>query len=618
MSTVKDQALAADLIPDHQRPDSGEVVTEAATPRQRWWHNRPVIADLASISIFILMALYVTERMWRHLDNYYLTANHTDQIQFEYFLEHAARIVTHGQYPFFTPQLNAPDGVNLMANTATLGLHLPLVPVTLLFGPQVSFAVMVTLGMATTAAAWYWLFSRHVVSSRFAAFVAGGFCGFAPGMISQANGHPNIAMQLLVPIILWWGMRLRQPHRMLRNGVVLGLLITYQSFINEEVLFITAMASATFIAVWAFYHRPEAREALPSFWRGLAVAAVTSLALLAYPLYVQFFGPQNYHGLWVGANRYGTDVMAFSGFSRQSVAGYPAAAKAVSQNPSEENAFLGWPLLVLFAMLAVLFWRNLVARIAVITGVLLALLSLGPWLQFKQQNTSIPGPYLPFAHVPLFDSVISTRLVLVLIPVIALLMALWVQQAMTALRGSREEVFRGRLVAIGLVVAALLPIAPTPLRIAFRAPTPAFFASGEWRRYVPAGRTVVTVPVTSLANAMEGMQWAADAHLDFPVAGGYFLGPDPTTVDRQGRFGPPPRPTSELLSKIAIKGTVPVVNAHNRAQARADLQFWKASILVMAPRKYGEKLIRTTTDLVGVAPHWINGVWVWDVRSIVS
>ncbi len=45
------------------------------------------------------------------------------------------RIFTHGENPLFTPQLNAPDGVNLMANTGLLGLTVPLVPVTLLFGP---------------------------------------------------------------------------------------------------------------------------------------------------------------------------------------------------------------------------------------------------------------------------------------------------------------------------------------------------------------------------------------------------------------------------------------------------------------------------------------------------
>src|SRR5436305_1830002 len=81
---------------------------DAGTARRPWW-RRVATADLASLAAYLLTALYVTERMWRHLDRYYLRPNHTDQIQFEYFLEHAVRIFTKGQNPFFTFQLNAPE-----------------------------------------------------------------------------------------------------------------------------------------------------------------------------------------------------------------------------------------------------------------------------------------------------------------------------------------------------------------------------------------------------------------------------------------------------------------------------------------------------------------------------
>jgi hypothetical protein len=596
-------------------------VRETPTPSEAhrsepWWRRRPRLADLAVLFGYLMMALYITERMWRHLSRYRLPDNANDQIQFQYFLEYAARIFTHGQYPFFTHQLNAPDGVNLMANTATLGLHIPLVPVTLLFGPAVSFAAMITFGLAGTAAAWYWLFSRHAFRSRLAAFVAGGFCGFAPGMVSQANGHPNIATQILLPLILWWGIRLRQPGQTVRNGVVLGLLCVYQAFINEEVLFVAAVSVALFVGVWALHHRAEAREALPRFLRGLGVAVAVAAVLLAYPLYVQFFGPQAYHGLPRLIDYYGTDLRAFTEFSRESFAGYPGPAKAVSQNASEENAFFGWPLLVLGTVLAVVFWRNVIVRAAVVTGVVLALLSLGPQLVYRQQPIGVPGPYWLLGHLPLFDSVVTGRLVLVLIPVIALLLGLWVDRVMCDLHG--DHAASGRLVALGLVVAALLPVAPTPLPIVFRPPTPVFFTSGEWRSYVPAGRSVVTVPLTSLDKAIEGMQWADDAHIDFALAGGYFLGPDPRTPNRRAQFGPPLRPTAALWRKVALDGETVRVGATDRVNARADLRYWKAAIVVLGDRTRKDQLALVTTDLLGFPPERIGGLLVWDVRRLVG
>jgi hypothetical protein len=588
-----------------------EVRETAAPPEaDHSERRRPRLVDLVVLCGYTMMALYVTERMWRHLSRYHLTANPTDQIQFQYFLEHAARIFTHGRYPFFTHQLNAPDVVNLMANTATLGLHIPLVPVTLLLGPAVSFAVMVTFSLAGTAAAWYWLFSRHVFGSRLAAFVAGGFCGFAPGMVSQANGHPNIATQVLLPLILWWGIRLREPGRTVRNGVVLGLLCVYQVFINEEILFVAAVAAALFVGVWALHHRAEAREALPRFVRGLGVTVAVASVLLAYPLYVQFFGPQAYHGLPRVIDYYGTDLRAFTEFSRESFAGYPGPAKAVSQNPSEENAFFGWPLLVLCGLLAVRFRRNVVARAAVVTGVVMALLSLGPQLVYRQNPVGVPGPYWPLNHLPLFDSVVTGRLVLVVIPVIALLLGLWVDQVMRS--GA------GRLVGLGLVVAALLPVAPTPLPVVFRTPTPVFFTSGEWRSYVPAGRSVVTVPLTSLEKAMDGMQWADDVHIGFAQAGGYFLGPDPGTPQLRARFGPPPRPTAELWRTVALTGEVPAVGARERADALADLRYWQAAIVVLGDRPHQDRLAVVTTQLVGFPPQRIGGLLIWDVRPLVT
>lgn len=588
----------------------------AAEPRS--WRDRHVWFDLAVVATYLLGALYVAARLWRHLDRHVLFTNSTDQLQFEYFLQHAARVVKEGAYPFFTHQMNIPDGVNLMANTSTLGLHIPLVPVTLLFGQEVSFAVMVTFSMLGTAAAWYWLFSRHVVHSRFAAAIAGAFCGFAPGIVSQANGHPNIATQVLVPIILWRGLQLAERGRFVRNGVILGLLIAYQAFINEEILLFTALGAGLFVVVWALHNRTEARRVAGTFFKGVGVAAVTASAILAYPLYVQFFGAQSYHGLWAGTHLYGADLRSFISFSGESLAGNWRGAARLSQNPSEENSFFGWPLVVLSAVLAFVFRKRVLVRAAVVAGGVLGLLSIGSRLRINGNLTDIPGPYALLEPLPLFDSVITTRLALFLIPVIALLIALWLDAVLTDLKGSREQLLRGRLVGVGLVAIALLPIAPTPLPTKQRPPTPEFFTSGTWRQYVPEDGTVVAVPITSFWYAMEGMQWAADERLEFRLAGGYFLAPDPARPDRRARFGAPRRPMSDLLEKVGTTGEVSPITATDRAKALDDLRYWRASIVVLAPRANEDALRRATNQLLGFEPRWIEGVWVWDVRSLTG
>ena len=117
-------------------------------------------------------------------------------------------------------------------------------------------------------------------------------------MIAHANGHPNIIAQFLVPFIAWRVIRLREPGRAVRNGFALGLLVIAQVFINEEILFIDALTlgMAILLAYLAVAHRRTVRAQIAPFL-GARRRGAGRRALLAYPLWHQFFGPASYHGL---------------------------------------------------------------------------------------------------------------------------------------------------------------------------------------------------------------------------------------------------------------------------------------------------------------------------------
>jgi hypothetical protein len=611
--------VAPDEVADGPREDADETPHEQPAPPVRpWWRRWLRSPHLLAVVAYLVTAGAVTERVWFYLDTYIMAGNQQDQGFFEWTLANAVRVVTGGHNPFFTDQLNVPDGVNMIANTSAYGLTIPLIPITMLFGPHVSFAVMITVGLAATSTAWYWFFAKHVVTSKLAAFVGGAFCGFAPGMISQANAHPNLVAQFVLPLILSRLLVLREPGRVVRNGVILGLLITYQAFLNEELLFVLALATGLFLIVWAWHRRTEARESAPTFFRGLGVAALVAGVLLAYPLYMQFFGPQVYHGLSATAKFFGADLLSFTSFSGTSLAGDPQAASRLAQNSAEQNSFFGWPLMVFSVLTVVVFWRRVAVRGAAVVGVAFALLSLGPVLLIHRiPHHKVPTPYAFLYHLPIFDSVITTRLAMVVIPVVGMLLAIWMDAAL-AFRGTAETVHWVRLVAVGVVVAVLLPVAPTRLAIVARNPTPAFITKGDWKAYVTPGHTLVAIPIPSHIEAMDGMQWAAAADIGFAVPAGYFLGPDPRKPDRPGMFGPPPLHTTGILAGVNKTGKVPKITTFDRTQAISDLRFWRAAVVVLAPRKYADQLRATTTDLLGFAPTWIDGAWVWDVRGLTS
>ncbi|MEU5960148.1 hypothetical protein ABZ777_02950 [Micromonospora parva] len=581
----------------------------AGTSRPAWLRDALVVAG------YLGLAVLVTSGQWGHPSRLFHQAG--DQILFEWMLAHAAHAVVAGENPLFSTGLNAPDGVNLMANTSVLGLGVPLTPVTLLLGSQVAFCVAVVCCLAGTAVAWYALLRRRLVDTRAAAAVGGLICGFAPGMVAQAGAHLHIAAQFLVPPIL--ALVFRPASGVARNdvwrpGVGLGLLLVWQVFIGEEVLVFLVLAAGVFALAYAVADRVAARRHAPALFGRLAVAAGVAAVPLAYPLWFQFHGPQHYTGMAFATQGFQLDVASFTASARQTVLGDDWLPGLLSPNPTEENSFFGPGLLVLAVVIVIWLWRRALVRALAGCGVVFALLSLGTTVRLNGNATGLPGPYRLVAELPLLDLAVPARFALVCVPVLGVLVALSVDRVRAA-HPATAPGLPVRLLWAGAVAAALLPLAPTPIRVVPVAPVPAFVADGDWRALVPPGRTVVAVPPVTGAARSPVMLWSARTGLAFPAPGGYFIGPsgpdDPTA-----RWGAPDRPTSLLLRRVAETGAVPPLSDADRRQAIEDLRHWRAAVVVLGQLEHGDPVRRTVDDLLGPG-RAVDGGWVWDVRERV-
>jgi hypothetical protein len=554
--------------------------------------------DLSVILIYLAFAVAVMGRLWHAPGEFNPAANSSDPQFFEWVLRHAVRIFTHGENPLATPQLNAPSGVNLMANTGLLGLTVPLVPVTVIFGAPVALVLMITLGLAATASAWYLVLYRHIVENRLAAALGGAFAGFAPGMINHTNAHPNLVAQFLIPVILWRALSMRT----VRHGVVLGLLITWQAFINEELLFLTALAAGIFVAGYAVLRPGEVRPVVRPFLRGAAAAVVVAGVLLAYPLWYQFFGPQHYSGLPDFVLGYGADLASYPAFAKLSLIGQPVADAQLAPQP-EENTFLGWPLIVALVVIVAWLWRRVSVRALALVGLVFFVLSLGTAVVYRGRTVLRHAPWSWLNHLPLFDSVVPTRLGLVLVPVVAVMLAFAAQR----LAGHRYG-----WVGLLALALALVPVVPRPLPVAARAPVPAFFTSGDWRAHLPAGRSLLDADTTWDGN-IQAMAWDNATNLGYRAVGGYFLGPD---ASGKGSYGPQARPTAALLGGVAASGGLPAIGDEQREQARQDVRFWRAGLIVVAVTQAHVDDLRTTLDQLVGPGQQVDDVWIWDVAAL--
>lgn len=583
--------------------DYGKVLLELLRLRTRAVRR----ADLAVAGLFLVASVLLYKGLWADLDRGYLRDAGQDQNQWEWFFAVTADNVTHLRNPLFTTLQGYPDGVNLMANTVMLGLSVPLTPVTLAFGPTVTWALVLTLGLTATAVSWYWLIARRLVRNRAAAALGGAFAAFAPPMISHGNAHPNFLVLFMLPLIVDRALRLCEGRNVVRDGVLLGVFATYQIFLGEEPLLLAAVGMLLFALSYALARRDVARAAWRPLLRGLGIALLVCLPLVAFPLGWQFLGPQSYKSVLHGDNA-GNSPLAFLQFSGRALLGSDAGADPLAMNRTEQNAFFGWPLIALSAALVFQWWRLAVVKALAFTAVAAAFLSLGPKFRIPYTDIVLTGPWRALAHQPLFESVIESRVAMVCAPVLGMLLALAADRLATAEHRSRGL----RAAGFAALAAALVPVLPTPYPVRERAEVPGFITHGAYLSYLGEGESLVTVPLPTPGSA-DALYWQSASGLGFPVAGGYFNGP--WGPDRIGIYGATPRHTSNLLSEVRNTGRVPMIGPKWQAQARADLAAWKAGVVVLPPQYHERALYETVTKLLGRPGERVAGVWVWDVGA---
>lgn len=569
----------------------------------------------ATITLF---AGWLTSGLWPDPATHALAFNPNDQALDEWFLAHGTRFYT-GDFHLVTGLLNAPDGVNLMCNASLIALGILMAPVTLAFGAPVSFAVVMAANLAATGIGWYLLFTRTLRLRRLGAAVGAGFAAFAPGMVSQANGHIHITAQLLVPPIVWCVVRLarlaedgedsedsrdgmRRWVRAARLGVLLGALIALQLFIGEEVLFLAALALGTFCVVFAVARPSAARRFLPTVAAGLGVAAAVAIGLLAYPLWLQFSGPQSVPNGPFNAAYFSADLAGFASISPLSYGGEQSAT-ALSSSPAEYTGFFGWPLLLVAGGIALWLWRRPPVLAAAVTALLMCGFSLGPQLVINQVRTTHTGPYALLSWLPVLDNALPTRFALAAIAPLALMLA-------TAIHIAVTEARLMRIIVPVAVVVALVPLLPRPLPVQHRAAAPLFFSAGHWRACVPRNGVLVPVPLPNGGDP-DTMRWAAAANDEFGLPQGWFIGP--YASGGGASVGIYPRPTSQLFDKIATTGQQPKITQTERDAAAADITYWGASCVVLAADHPRAAELKFAVDGLFGPGERVADVWTWHV-----
>ncbi|GHJ18357.1 hypothetical protein [Micromonospora sp. AKA38] len=590
------------------RPASATAAARVGRVRAAARRHR---TDLLVGLLFVAFAGGLTHGLWPTPGARMLALNPADQTLYEWFLALDARAL-RGDFSLVTDRLNAPDGVNLMANTSVVALGVLLAPVTWAFGAPVTFALLVAGNLAGTAVAWYLLFTRTLRAHRLAAGLGAALCGFGPGMVSQSNGHLHMTAQWLVPVLVWLVVRLLRAadpagrpdgpdrRRMISSAVGLAGTAVVQVFVGEEVLFLTVLTLAVLAVAYGLADRELPRRALPGFAGGLLGAAGLALVVLAYPLRLQFAGPQGVADGMFPPDYFSADLTGWARLSALTVLGSPEAVR-LTTGPAEFTTFLGWPLLVVATGCAVWLGRRALVRALVAAALVLAAFSLGPEVVAGGERTGVPGPYALLAGLPVVDGALPTRFALAVLPLVGTVLTLAVHRALHEPGPAR------RLVPLA-VGAALLSVFPTPLPTIDRPPLPTFVTGGHWRQCVRPGGVLVPVP-TATPQHPGPMRWATATGVGFGMPEGFFIGPyGPGGSATMGTWQ---RPTSALLADVARRGVAPAVGDRQRRQAARDVDAWGASCVALTDDAPHAELLRRTLEALFGPGTRVADAWTW-------
>jgi hypothetical protein len=421
--------------------------------------------------------------------------------------------ILHGQNPFFTHAVWSPVGANTMWSTTVPGLALVFAPLTLLVGPILSYDVAAVL-MPALAAWTGFLLCRYLTGKVWPSILGGYLFGFSSYVLAEggAGGNLNLSSIFLLPLAALVVLRFLDARLDGRGLVVrFGPLIAFQFLLSAEVALTLTLALAVSLGLCLIV-APARRARVRCLLAPLGVAYLLAGLVTAPFLYYLLTGIPD--GSFYAPNSFIADLANYVVPTRVTAAAggwLTGVSDRFPGNLGEQGAYLGLPIVVIIVLFARERLRTAGGRF------LLAALVIGVVVALGGRATAAGHALgsMPWALVqglPLIENLLTTRLVVYVELVAAVIVALW-----TAGRGSGLL----RFILPGLAVVAIVPD-PHAGGFATTYRALPFFTEKAFRGCLDHGETVLPLP---FRGDGEGLLWQAESGFRFRLAGGD-IGPD--------------------------------------------------------------------------------------------
>ena len=449
------------------------------------------------------------------------------------------------QGPFHAPFF-APDYTNLAWTTATPALALLAAPITYSAGPVFAYNCITTVALSANGSLAYSI-ARRLNCTLPAAIICGVLFYFSSYTWAQLLGHLNLTVTAFaLAVILITIRRYLSGIGRIKYIMAAGLLLALQFGTSNEIYATLIAFGVLGILTLIAISYAESGQRLASYQLALDVflsILVSAALLIPYLLHI-FSHPVS--GLQAIAS-YVADPLNYvvptttnwlmgPWFSNISI-------KFIG-NLTEQNAYLGLPVIILIFSGGAAFYRNRANAFLLVMLLIILVCSFGPRLTIL----GIPTIRLPWSIVerlPLIKEALPSRF------------GFYTSLLASILVGRIVSRFRHPAVLLIAVVAVLFSLPNLGIYRATPVPKDSFFSSGVYRQVLPRNAKVLVLPTYGFWGYQPDL-WQAQANFYFDLTNG-LAGKVPPALDQFAWFyyggTRPPNAPYRFLQFLHITGT---------------------------------------------------------------
>lgn len=444
--------------------------------------------------------------------------------------------------PYFTSMVFYPVGANLATQTMAPVAGL----VSMLFQwVSLSFAFnMIFLIGFVLSGLFMYLLAFHITKNRAASFIAGFIFAFSPIHTIQSFGHLQFTNIEFIPLFLLFFIKMLEERKH-SDALLASVSFVLLAFMGDIEQALIAMLIVFFVLVYLLLTKRNRARVINKRFALLFAEMVVAAAVIGSPAIIGLATNINSGTLsvvnaqaTVGYNElYSPDLLSFFiPSSMNGLLGFISSQFSSINAPAaaERTTYAGYTVILLALIgLASSFKDKFkhYSGVVIFALVIFILLSTGPYLQVNGSITQLPGLYLVYHQIPLFNVLREPgRFDIAIELFLALLAAIGFVYLEKRLAGTKS-VERNKRLLIAAVFLLLLAIEYNPLPMSQVALTSAYTNAQIPQAYpelarVPGNFSVMLLPalqnqLSTTPELYPGMALYYQTAFKKPLVGGY-------------------------------------------------------------------------------------------------